>query len=148
MFPSRPTPSPLDADVTMRMAHLDEIPLGDPEDPILWRAVRHHFGVRAFGVNAFVARGEGQPVIEDHVETGDSTGAHEELYVVLRGRAAFTVGDERLEAGAGTFLHLPDPATRRGAVALEPDTAVLAIGAPPGAPFRVTPWERRYFPDD
>ena len=31
---------------------------------------------------------------------------------------------------------------------LEPDTAVLAIGAPTGEPFAVSPWERRYFPDD
>ncbi len=131
-----------------RTAHLDEVPLGDPDDPILWRAVRHHFGIRAFGVNAFVARGVGEPVIEDHDETGGSTGAHEELYVVLRGRAEFRVGDERIEAPAGTFVHLPDPATRRGAVALEPETAVLAIGAPVGQPFEVTPWERRHFPGD
>jgi hypothetical protein len=55
---------------------------------------------------------------------------HEEVYVVLRGRALFTLDGEELEAGAGTFV-LVEPQVRRSAVALEADTAVLAIGGPP-----------------
>ncbi|MBI4172530.1 MAG: hypothetical protein HY511_07195, partial [Actinobacteria bacterium] len=33
-----------------------------------WKAVRHHFGIGAFGVNAFVARADGGDLIEPHDE--------------------------------------------------------------------------------
>ena len=132
----------------VRSAHLDEIPAPATDDAAVWRPIRHHFGVRAFGVNGWVAPRAGDEVIEDHRETEGGAAAHEELYLVLRGRATFTVEDEELEADAGTLVHVPDPGARRRAVALEPDTAVLAIGAVAGEPFAVSPWERRHFPDD
>jgi hypothetical protein len=132
----------------MRAVALDEIPVVETKEEAPWRPIRHHLGVRAFGVNAWVGRREGDEVIEDHRETEGDAAAHEELYLVLRGRAAFTVEEEEIEAPPGTLVHVPDPAARRRGVALEPDTEVLAIGAPPGAAFAVSPWERRHFPDD
>ena len=66
---------------------------------------------------------------------------HEEVYVVVRGRARFRVGEDEFDAPAGTIVHLRDPATRRHAVAAEDGTAVLAVGGKPGAPFEPSAWE-------
>ena len=56
------------------------------------------------------------------------------------GRARFVLGDEEVDAPAGTFVHA-EPGTRRGAVATEPNTTVLAIGAKPGVPHEISRWE-------
>jgi hypothetical protein len=75
-------------------------------------------------------------VIERHAErNGD-----EELYVVVRGRATFTIGDETVDAPAGTFVHL-SPGTVREALAAEDDTVVLAVGAKPGEAWAQKGWE-------
>ena len=60
---------------------------------------------------------------------------------MIRGRATFTLDGEEVDAPAGTIVHLPDPAVRRSAVAEEPGTAVLAVGAKPGEAFQPSPWE-------
>jgi len=130
-----------------RVAHLDEIEpvtFDDPEDPD-WTPIRHHFGIRSFGVNAWTGRNPGDHVIERHTELPSDGGAdsHEELYVVLGGRARFTVDGIAVAAGPGTLVHVPDPASTREAVAEEPDTVVLAIGAQPEAAFAPAPWEGR-----
>jgi quercetin dioxygenase-like cupin family protein len=128
------------------VAHIDEIPASVAQYPI-WRPVRHHFGVTAFGVNAFVADA-GEEVIEDHTELDDNASAHEELYFVARGRATFTVDGEEIDAPAGTFVWVSEPGARRVAYAREEGTAVLALGARPGEAYAVSDWERRYFPRD
>lgn len=126
---------------------LDAIP-APPGEP-LWRPIRHHFHVASFGINGWVASAVGDQVIEDHVEAeGRDPSGHEELYLVLRGSATFTVDGDSFEATPGMLVHVPDPRSRRGAVALEPDTAVLALGNAPGRPYEVTGWERRHFPED
>jgi hypothetical protein len=129
------------------VAHVDEIApvvFDDPEDPD-WTPIRHHFGIRSFGVNAWTARNAGDHVIERHTELPSDGGAdsHEELYVVLGGRARFTVDDVSFAAREGTLVHVPDAASTREAIAHEPDTVVLAIGAAPGVAFAPAPWERR-----
>ena len=53
--------------------------------------------------------------------------ADEELYVVVRGRATFTLGRRRVDAPAGTLVHVL-AGENRTAVAEEPGTIVLAIG--------------------
>lgn len=130
-----------------RVAHLDEVPAaGEPEPgSYVWKPVRHHLGIRAFGVNAWVARSEGDWVIEEHVEETEGGSPHEELYYVARGRATFVVNGEEIDAPAGTFVFVPDPLAKRGARAVEAGTAVLAIGATPGVPFEISPWERKYW---
>ena len=109
-----------------------------------WKPLRHHFGIEAFGVNAFVARDRGDYVVEEHAEADESGTGHEELYLVTAGRAAFTVGGEEVDAPAGTLVFVPDPGTRRAAVAQEVGTTVLAFGATPGVAFTISPWERKY----
>lgn len=106
-----------------------------------WRLLRAALGVEAFGVNAWTAD-TGQPVIGEHDELGVGAGGHEELYLVLSGRARFTVGDEHVAAPAGTLVFVKNPALRRGAIAEADATTVLVVGGTPGAPFRVSPWER------
>jgi hypothetical protein len=97
--------------------------------------LRRELGVRAFGINCWAAP-VGAPVIERHSEPdGD-----EEVYVILRGRARFTVGEEQFEAGPATVVRVP-PDTLREGVATEPDTLVLAIGAKPGQAFEPKSWE-------
>ena len=75
--------------------------------------------------------------MEEHTE--QSLG-HEELYVVISGRATFELDGERLDAPAGTFVFLRDPAVKRYAKAAEPETTVLAIGGEPGR-HEVSAWE-------
>lgn len=68
-------------------------------------------------------------MIEGHREAEKGRG-HEEVYVVLRGRAAFVLDGAELDAPEGTFVRV-DPEVHRRAVAAEPGTAVLALGGPP-----------------
>jgi uncharacterized cupin superfamily protein len=108
--------------------HLDDI---TAEQWPYWAPIRHHFGVTAFGINAW--RGApGDEVIKRHDESGSG---HEELYLVLSGHAAFTVGGEEIDAPAGTCICITDTAAERVGVAKEPDTVVLSIGSKPGAAY-------------
>ena len=118
------------------VAHVDELgelPINNGE--FVWRPVRSRFGISAFGTNAYTARA-GQRVVEEHFEND----GHEEMYVVLRGRATFTLGDDEVDAPAGTLV-FARPGTKRGAIAAEDGTAVLAVGAKPGIVFEPSPWE-------
>lgn len=116
------------------------LPLGFAPD-LAWKPVRHHLGLTAFGVNAYVAGTSGGMLIEDHDETGGGAGHHEELYVVIAGHARFTLDGEELDAPAGTFIAIHDPTVRRTAVALEDGATALAIGGEPGKAFHVSAWE-------
>jgi len=91
-------------------------------------------------------RGDECPMVGqgDHTEVDDSGTRHEELFFVASGRAAFTVGGETVDAPAGTFVYVPDPAVVRGATALEPGTTLVAVGGEPGKAFEISPWEREY----
>jgi quercetin dioxygenase-like cupin family protein len=100
------------------------------------RPLRRRLGFHPFGVNVWVGETAGDHVIEPHREPEGT----EELYVVVRGRARFTIVDETYDAPAGTLVHLP-PATFREAIAEESGTTVLAMGAKPGEPFTPGAWE-------
>jgi mannose-6-phosphate isomerase-like protein (cupin superfamily) len=118
-------------------AHIDELevmPVNNGE--FVWRPVRRRFGISGFGSNAYSAEKAGQRVIEEHFERD----GHEEMYVVLRGLARFTLGDDELDAGPGTLVFVR-PGTRRGAIAAEDNTFVLAVGAKPGIVFEPSLWE-------
>jgi mannose-6-phosphate isomerase-like protein (cupin superfamily) len=108
---------------------------GDPT----WHPIRHHLDIGAFGVNAW-SGDEGAEVIESHTEAS----GHEELYVVVSGRAAFTLDGEEVDAPAGTLVYAPGPETQRVAVAREPGTIVLALGGWRDRAFEVSEWERRW----
>ena len=118
---------------------IDAIPVVStpPEEGLEWRPVRDHLGIRAFGANAYAGRAPGDLVIEAHDEDED-----EELYVVVRGVARFTVDGRTFDAPAGTLVFVTPP-SQRVAHAVEPDTMVLALGGVPGRAFAVSEWEKR-----
>jgi tetratricopeptide (TPR) repeat protein len=102
--------------------------------------VRRHFDIGAFGCNAYRAE-EGKDVIPEHDELGATAGGHEELYVVVSGRATFTLDGEEIDAPAGALVFVRDPAVKRKATALESGTTVFAVGGKPGAAFTPSAWE-------
>jgi tetratricopeptide (TPR) repeat protein len=132
--------------VRFATAHVDDLPrLPAFGEPGVWRPVRHHFGIEGFGINAYTADEAGSRVIEEHNElSAAGAGRHQELYVVLSGRATFLLDDEERDAPAGTLVFIGEPDVVRGAIAAEPSTTVLAIGARPGVAFSVSPWEYRF----
>ena len=105
-----------------------------------WLRLRRDLDVRGFGVNAYRAQA-GNTVIEEHDEVGPTAARHEEFYVVLSGRARFTIAGEDVDAPAGTFVVVREPETKRGAVAEEDGTTVLVVGGAPGEAYRISPWE-------
>src|SRR2546423_13721494 len=101
-----------------------------------WQQLNAPLGVDAFGLNAIVCDpGEDFDIAHDEQDSG-----HQEAYVVVAGRAAFTVGDERIEAGPGTVVSAPDPSQVRSYVALEPGTRIVCVGSAPGSPHPYGEW--------
>jgi hypothetical protein len=107
-----------------------------------WQPIRHHFGLTAFGINAYTARSAGDVIIGEHDHADPEDEQHQELYFVHAGRARFTVAGEQFDAPAGTFVSVRDIRTKRSAVAEEANTVILVVGAEAGAAFEVTPAER------
>lgn len=103
------------------------------------RPVRHHFGITAFGVNAWTAKAAGDRLINEHEEDP----GNEELYIVTRGRAVFELDGERQEAGEGTLVFAAS-SVKRTAFAEEPGTTVLVVGATTGEPYEPIGWELWY----
>ena len=126
-------------------AQLADIANADGDDAPAWKPLRHHFGVRAFGINAWIAAAAGAEVVEDHDELQpDGAAGHEELYAVASGRATFTVAGERLDAPAGTIVFVKDPAINRKAIAEEDGTTVITIGGWPDRAFEPSEWELKH----
>ena len=120
------------------VAHLDEIDeLADAG--VLYRPVRLELGITAFGATAWMGRAAGDLVVREH-DPGDPT-ADQELFLVMRGHAVFDLDGDRVDAPAGTFVFVRDPAVRRRADTRAAETKVLVVGATPGQPFRPSPWE-------
>ena len=101
------------------------VPSDDPDD-FDWYPIQHHFGLGAFGVNAF-GGDAGTMLVAEHDERESG---QEELYLVVRGAARFTLAGETHDVPAISVVAIPDPAVRRAAVATEDGTIVLAVGAP------------------
>jgi tetratricopeptide (TPR) repeat protein len=124
-----------------RAAHISELEIRDvAHHDRRWAQVRATFGISAFGVNAWTADRPDQIVINEHDETGPRP--HEELYFVANGHAVFTINGDEVDAPAGTFVFVRDPAAKRKAVAKEAETTVLAAGGPRGQAFEPVEWER------
>src|SRR5262244_3598348 len=87
---------------------------------VQWKPLRRTLGIDAFGINAYTAD-RGEHVVEDHTE--ESLG-HQEVYVVIGGRARFTLDGEELDAPQGTVVFIREPSVRRSAVAVETGTTV------------------------
>jgi hypothetical protein len=161
------------ADSPYAVASIDSVPTlphnqpnGDPDCPD-WKPMRHLMGGRAFGYNVWVSHEAGEVAIFGHTEhvwdhlTDDERERREsedvevvmaeELYVVLRGAARFTLGHatdaskrDDVDAPPGTMV-LVAPSSWREAVALEDETMILAVGAPLGKAFHPHDWEQQWF---
>ena len=81
-------------------AQLSEIESVAGPGTLQWTPVRRHFDIAAFGINAYLAADPGQDIIERHTEDARQ---HEEAYVVMTGRATFTLDGEDTDAPAGTI---------------------------------------------
>jgi len=122
----------------MNVAHIDELDRIEMPEGFVWRPIRRRFDVRAFGTNAYTSSAPGGQIVEEHTE--ERLG-HEEMYLVLRGRVRFAIGDDEHELAAGQLVFVRDPLLRRGAVALTDDAAVFTLGGKPGEAFRPSAWE-------
>ena len=110
-----------------RVARLDDIERRGRDIP-----VREHFGIHAFGINAFTPREDGT-LVTDHDEAG--TG-QEELYIVLDGNVTFEIDGETVDTPPGSFVFVgPEP--RRKATGAG---TVLVIGATPGEAYEGVDW--------
>jgi mannose-6-phosphate isomerase-like protein (cupin superfamily) len=108
-----------------------------------WRAIRPYFGITAFGVAATEAA-EGQALLYPHTE---AQYGHEEIYLVLEGRARFLFdGDSEVEVGRHELLFVR-PEVGRGAIALETPTVVLMVGGKPGS-YEPPIWARDWRPPE
>jgi quercetin dioxygenase-like cupin family protein len=120
------------------MGHL--LRLSDVPETVLaagrWQPLNKRLEIRNFGVNAVGLEPGGDADIEhDEADCG-----HQEVYVVVAGRAGFRLGDEQVEAGPGDVVAVPDPAETRDYWALEPGTRIVCIGAGPGAEHDYGAW--------
>ncbi len=120
---------------TATIAELDRIPVASGLE---WRPIRRRFDIRSFGVNAYTAANVGDWVVEEHTE---SSLGHEELYLVVSGRARFRLDGEEVDAPAGTVVAVSDPRVSPVATAEEEGTTVLAVGGKPGEAYEPSAWE-------
>jgi len=128
------------SDAGYQILSLDDLDrIRSSDGTLLLRPLRRRVGFRPFGLNAWEGEANGDLVIEPHRESGGD----EELYVVIRGAARFTLGEESFDAPPGTLVHAV-PGTFRTATALEPGTIVLAAGARAGEAFMPSGWEDFY----
>ena len=79
--------------------------------------------------------------MEDHRETETR---HQELYLVISGRAEFVLDGDPYDCPAVTCIAIRDPEVRRSAIAVEPGTTVLAVGATPGQAYEVSSWDAKW----
>jgi len=118
-----------------QLKEIDEIE--DGRSP--FRPVRHHFGIKTFGITAMTARADGDRLVNEHEESDPDSS--EELYVVIFGHARFELDGEKVDAPAGTLVHAL-PGVKRTAFAQQAGTTILAIGgAAPGKPYEPSGWE-------
>jgi len=133
---------------TFRTAHIDDLPfeIDDDYPTTEWKPLRRFFGIGSFGTNLARATKPGDVLTHDHSEIVDGGTRHEELFLIVSGHATYRVDGEELDAPAGTFLYVPDPATVRGVVAREAGTVMLVVGGEPGAVFKPSDWDTEPLP--
>ena len=89
----------------------------------------------------FVAGKPGHVLVEPHDESGSG---QEELYLVLRGSAEFTLDGANVAGAALFVVAVREPRVVRGAVALEAETTLLVLGGRPNDGFEST-WLPSHF---
>jgi hypothetical protein len=122
---------------------LDQLPVIPPDadwEPV-WHPLQHYFELTAFGANVYVARDGGDQLLGEHDEKGSN---QEELYVVLRGEATFTLDGETFDVPELGVVSVPEPSVRRVAHAKTAGTALLALGGEKREAFRSS-WREAHF---
>jgi mannose-6-phosphate isomerase-like protein (cupin superfamily) len=109
------------------------------EDDRVYVRLRADLDIGAFGASASHQKKTGELVVSEHDEVGPASDGHEELYVVVQGRATFTVDGDEIDAPQGTAVFVRNPATKRKAVAETEGTIVLAVGGRRGEAYRLAP---------
>ena len=101
-----------------------------------WQPLNERLGITHFGISAVAI----DPGDDFDIEHDEADCGHQEVYVVVSGRAGFRLGDEQVEAGPGDVVAVPDPAQTRDYWALEPGTRIVCLGAGPGAEHPYGEW--------
>jgi hypothetical protein len=102
--------------------------------------LQHALGIDAFGLNLFIATRSEQTLVEEHDERASG---QQELYLMLEGRAMFSLEGEQLPLSAGAAVAITEPSVRRSALALVQGTKLLVIGAA-DVPYAST-WKPSHF---
>jgi tetratricopeptide (TPR) repeat protein len=119
------------------VAHLEEIDeLADGR--YLYRPVRHHLDITAFGASVWSARAAGDEIIA--ALGADSPEADQELFLVVRGHAVFELNGDQVDAPTGTLVYAP-PRAHRKAIAKEAGTLILLVEGTPGQGYEARGWE-------
>jgi mannose-6-phosphate isomerase-like protein (cupin superfamily) len=119
---------------TLRIQEIESIATAG----VHWHPLRRALGITAFRTNAYSADA-GELLIEPHTEDDE-----EEMYVLITGRATFTVEGEEVDATPGTVVFLPEPSAHRTATATEDGTLALAVGDKVGSAGPPSAWEHRF----
>ena len=122
-----------------RTVHLDELERFDGDGVTI--PVRVPLGIGSFGINAYAAREAGDAGDRGARRARRRCGPPRGALPRPQGHARFVVDGDELDGPPGTFVFVPDPATRRAATAAEPDTTVLVVGGTRGEAFMASPWD-------
>ena len=134
-----------DVHTPYKVAHIDDLPFEEGSSPgTEWKPVRRIFSIGSFGTALARATEAGDTLTHDHDEV---TARHEELFLIVSGHATYRVDGREIDAPAGTFLYVPDPATVRGVVAKEAGTVMFVVGGEPGCVFTPSEWDTVPLPE-
>jgi hypothetical protein len=134
-----------DVHAPYKVAHIDDLPFEEGSSPgTEWKPVRRIFSIGSFGTALARATEAGDTLTHDHDEV---SARHEELFLIVSGHATYRVDGKEIDAPAGTFLYVPDPATVRGVVAREPGTVMFVVGGEPGCVFAPSDWDTVPLPE-
>jgi tetratricopeptide (TPR) repeat protein len=86
-------------------------------------------------------RGAGDQDRRGPRRAGRAGGRHEEL-TSCRAAGRPSRSTATIDAPAGTFVFVRDPAAKRTAIAEEAGTTIVIVGGKPGEAFSPSPWER------
>ena len=109
------------------------------DDDRVYVRLRADLDIGAFGASASFQKKAGELVVTEHDEVGPASDGHEELYVVVQGRATFTVDGDEIDAPQGTVVFVRNPAAKRKAIAETDGTIVFAAGGRRGEAYRLAP---------
>ena len=109
--------------------------------------LRRDLDIGSFSIYATRAE-PGKELIPERTATGYARDGHEELYVVIGGRATFKVDGQEVDAATGHAVFVRDPDATRAATAGDDGATILVVGGRRGEAWRPTPGEamQEFFP--